>query len=114
METCTIYDKLVRDNIPAIIQADHKTCRTRILHEKDYNFYLKEKLIEEAGEVRSAESKDELIKELADVLEVVEALQDANGISSKEVLSVKQRKAERNGKFEKRILLECVIEESDD
>lgn len=114
METCTIYDKLVRDNISAIIQADHKTCRTHILNEKDYNFYLKEKLIEEAGEVRSAESKDELIKELADVLEVVEALQDANGISSKEVLSVKRQKAKRNGKFEKRILLECVIEESDD
>lgn len=108
------YNKLVRDHIPEIIDADGKTACCRIMEEEEYRNALKNKLVEEAGEVQAAHSREELVKELADVLEVVEALQDANGISPKEVLSVKHQKAKRNGKFEKRILLECVIEESDD
>ncbi|WP_297054672.1 nucleoside triphosphate pyrophosphohydrolase [uncultured Dubosiella sp.] len=79
------YNKLVRDHISEIIDADGKTACCRIMEEEEYRNALKKKLVEEACEAQGAYNKEELVKELADVLEVVEALQDANGISLEEI-----------------------------
>lgn len=61
--------------------------------------------------MKEAASKEELIKEMADVLEVLEALQKTFGIDIKEVERVKDKKALSNGKFERRIFLEYVEKE---
>ncbi|MCI0711669.1 MAG: nucleoside triphosphate pyrophosphohydrolase [Chloroflexi bacterium] len=53
------YNKLVRDNIPEIIAANGQA--------------LRQKLVEEAQEVLQAKP-DELVNELADVYEVLDAL----------------------------------------
>ena len=103
-----IYNKLVRDKIPDIILKDQKICKTKILLEQDYKELLKRKLLEEANEVCQAVSKEEICKEIADVWEVVDAIMDTFHLSKEEVLKEKEQKAFRNGKFEKRILLESV------
>ncbi|WP_432269051.1 hypothetical protein [Catenibacterium mitsuokai] len=36
-----IYNKLIRDCIPEIIENDHKTCATRILNDEEYLKCLK-------------------------------------------------------------------------
>lgn len=106
-----IHNKLIRDNIPQIIEADHKTCKTRILNDTEYLEALKTKLSEEALEVKQAQDKLELTKEIADVLEVLEAISTASGITKEEILAIKEKKAIKNGKFEKKLFLEYVLKE---
>jgi predicted house-cleaning noncanonical NTP pyrophosphatase (MazG superfamily) len=102
-----IHNKLVRDHIPEIIENNHKTCVTRKLNDDEYLVYLKSKLLEECHEVMNAEGED-IKKEIADVLEVLEALENTLHIDHKEVLSIKEKKAHNNGAFDKKIYLEYV------
>ena len=102
-----IYNKLVRDRIPEIIENDHKTCATRILDNDEYLGCLKSKLLEECHEVMDAEGED-IKKEIADVLEVLEALENTLHIDHKEVLSIKKKKAHNNGAFNNKIYLKYV------
>ena len=77
-----IHNKLVRDHIPQIIQMDNKRCKVSILHDTAYIEQLKKKLIEEAQEVQEASTKQEIILELADLLEVMHALKASLQITS--------------------------------
>lgn len=100
-----LYNKLVRDNIPEIMRAQGEEPETRILDEDEYKKLVRLKLLEESGETRVAGTKEELTKELGDVLEVAEAIAAVEGVSMDEVLALKaKRRAERGG-FEKRIYL---------
>jgi predicted house-cleaning noncanonical NTP pyrophosphatase (MazG superfamily) len=96
------YNKLVRDRIPEIIEAKGQTCKTHIAEEMEYAAKLKEKLQEEAAEF----VKDDNIEELADLLEVVEAIKKLKGFDSAELEKVRLEKHEKRGGFEKRIILE--------
>lgn len=96
-----VYNKLVRDNIPEIIRNNNETPITKTLNNEEYLRALKAKLQEEVDEF--LESND--IAELADILEVVDALSTANNSSLNEVMDIKIRKAEKNGKFENKIFL---------
>ncbi|MBO5078073.1 MAG: nucleoside triphosphate pyrophosphohydrolase [Oscillospiraceae bacterium] len=105
MEKKTVYyQKLVRDKIPAIITATGKTCRSRILSREEYIAKLDEKLSEELAEYQ--QSKD--LEELADLLEVMEAVVKARGFTWQELLQVRDEKRAKRGGFEDRILLEEV------
>ena len=96
-----VYNKLVRDNIPEIIRNNNETPITKTLNNEEYFHELKAKLQEEVDEF--LESND--IAELADILEVIDALSTANNSSLNEVMDIKIRKAEKNGKFENKIFL---------
>lgn len=100
-----IYNKLVRDRIPEIIEKDGKTCSTRICSDEEYVLFLKQKLCEEANEVLESKSKEECIKELADVQEVMDALRNVLNISKEEVTAIQVKKGVSNGRFEKKIFL---------
>ena len=69
------YDKLVRDEIPQIIEGQGKKAVTRILNDNEYREYLEKKLDEEVAEFH--ESKE--VEELADILEVLIALAQSKG-----------------------------------
>ena len=105
-----VHNKLVRDRIPEIIEADHKQCKTHLLNNDEYIIELKKKLGEEAREVQEATDKTEMMKEIADVLEILDALKSACAITDEEVQAIKEKKAMKNGKFEKKIFLEYVLE----
>lgn len=49
-----MFQKLVRDNIPAIIEKNGETCVTRKLSDKEYEDALAEKLKEEVAELLEA------------------------------------------------------------
>ena len=104
------HNKLVRDNIPRIINKASKQCNTRILDENEYRLELKKKLIEESNEVLKAEDKDEITKEIADVLEVLDALKETYDISNETIETIKNNKAIKNGTFKEKIFLEYVEE----
>jgi len=105
MKTIT-YRKLVRDKIPDIIEKDGKQCVCSVLSTEDYILRLDQKLDEELKEYQESKS----MEELADLLEVVRAVALARGSSIEEVEKIRLQKAEKRGGFEKRILLEAVIE----
>ena len=84
------------------------TRHIQILNDDDYLKYLKLKLIEESKEVNTSQNNVELKNELADILEVIEALLNFSQISLQDVLEIKEKKALKNGKFNNRIFLEQV------
>lgn len=68
-----VFNKLVRDKIPEIIENNNEVAVTKILSDKDYQNELIKKLLEEYNEVLNARGKD-LLEELADMLEVIDAI----------------------------------------
>lgn len=96
-----IYNKLVRDKIPEIIEADGRSCKTEILSKEEYLKMVDAKLDEELAEYH----KDQNIEELADLLEVIYAAAQARGYSVEELERVRVAKVEKRGAFQKRILL---------
>ncbi|MEI2664064.1 nucleoside triphosphate pyrophosphohydrolase [Rossellomorea sp. LJF3] len=99
------YNKRVRDKIPQIIENTGKKFLTKILIDQDYIKYLKEKSYEEMDEYCAAESNEEAVEELADLLEIIQALAKQHGSSLEEVESVRKEKAEKRGGFEEKIFL---------
>lgn len=104
-----VYNKLVRDNIPDICRADGEEPFTRVLTDEEYWEYLLKKDEEELEEVKTAETLDERKKELADKLELIIAMAKFNGFSLDEIIEEADRKREKNGGFEKRLLLEKTV-----
>ena len=76
-----VYNKLVRDKIPEIIEADGKTCKTKILSDEEYIAALETKLNEEVAEYQA----DKNLEEMADVLEALQAICVARGYSLDEI-----------------------------
>ena len=100
----TEYDKLVRDRIPEIIRENDETPVTHAADGAEFRERLREKLCEEAAEFR--ESGDS--EELADVLAVLAAIRDAEGIADAELERLREAKAEERGGFEEGVVLERV------
>lgn len=103
------YNKLVRDNIPAAIEASGKIAHYRKLDDdKEYEQALLNKLIEEANEVKSAVKRDHFIEEIGDVMSVIYALLRLRGIDEDEVIDSTNKKADDKGWFLGRYFLESV------
>lgn len=96
-----IYNKLVRDKIPEIIEGNGGQAQIRILSDEEYPHFLEAKLDEEAAEFH----KEKNVEELADILEVVYALAKAIGCSKEELLHAYENKHEARGGFDQKILL---------
>ncbi|MBU5677236.1 nucleoside triphosphate pyrophosphohydrolase [Alkaliphilus sp. MSJ-5] len=96
-----VYNKLVRDNIPNIIEATNKNCEIEIVEGEELEKLLNEKLQEEVNEY--LESND--IEELADILEVVHGILNARDIGIDELEVVRVKKKEERGGFYKGIRL---------
>jgi predicted house-cleaning noncanonical NTP pyrophosphatase (MazG superfamily) len=94
-----VYEKLVRDGIPNLIASQGKDFTTRILEPKEYITELRKKLKEESEEYFRAVSKEEALEELADMLEVIQALAETHGSNSVELEELRAEKAERRGGF---------------
>ncbi len=99
--TKIIYNKLVRDRIPEIIEESGKECKIRILNEEEYIQMLDVKLDEELAEYH----KDQNVEELADLLEVIYAAAMARGYSIEQLEQIRAAKAEKRGAFQERIFL---------
>jgi len=107
------YNKLVRDKIIEIMDAKGLKPISHIADEEEYWQKLKEKLSEEVQEfLVCANSTDgnlgeiEIMEELADVVEVIDAICAYKKFSQEELLKIKRSKAEQRGTFKKRIILE--------
>lgn len=98
----TIYNKLVRDNILDHIAAQGQASKSHIAGDAEYEAKLKEKLQEEVAEFLESGSPEEI----ADILEVIDALEAFYGLDPAEVARLKQEKFIKRGGFAKKIILE--------
>ncbi len=105
-----IYNKLVRDNIPNIIKGNGGEPYTRILDDKEYKEELEKKLNEEYQEVLEASGKDR-VEELADMVEIINALANLENSTLEEVIEIAKEKALKRGAFKDKVYLEKVIED---
>jgi predicted house-cleaning noncanonical NTP pyrophosphatase (MazG superfamily) len=97
-----IYNKLVRDKIPEHIRGKGDVPLYHVAEDVEYWQKLKEKLSEEVLEFQ----KDENIEELADMLEVIDAIITYKDFKKEEIKKVKEKKAEEKGGFNERIILD--------
>jgi predicted house-cleaning noncanonical NTP pyrophosphatase (MazG superfamily) len=104
-----IYDKLVRDKVPDIIKRQHEKPIYRRMGHEEFRRELFRKLKEECNEVENATTREELIEELGDVLEVLKAIASLEDAHFSEVIESAQEKKLIKGGFEKRIYLEKTI-----
>ena len=104
-----IYNKLVRDNIPSIIESKGEIPVTRILDDDSYKKELEKKLNEEYQEVIES-TGDDRIEELADMIEIMRVLANLEGKTLQDVIECANNKSEKRGAFKEKIFLEKVIE----
>lgn len=100
-----LYNKLVRDRIPEIIEKSDKKCNVRLLNEDEYIIEINKKMHEELAEYEATKSKEDALEELADLLELIHAATSYHGASFEELEKVRSEKAGKRGGFEKRIFL---------
>ncbi|MFC6323777.1 nucleoside triphosphate pyrophosphohydrolase [Companilactobacillus baiquanensis] len=94
--------KLVRDKIPDIA---NENVSFDILSNDDYRTLLREKLVEEANEVKESSSRANLVEELGDLEEVLRAILTDASITYEEMDSIRQSKIIQHGKFENKIAM---------
>lgn len=93
------YNKLVRDKIPERLDGLGVPYEKRTASPEEFKAELIKKLGEEVQEFLEVKTSEEL----ADILEVVEALKKLPEFA--DVEEIKQKKLEERGGFEKRIIL---------
>lgn len=104
-----IYNKLVRDKIPEIIENDGETPVVKVLNDNEYKKELEKKLKEEYEEVLLAKDKKERLEELADMLEVIRTLALLEDEDIQSVINIMDKKREKRGGFTKKLFLEKTI-----
>ena len=96
-----VYDKLVRDRIPEIIEASGSKCEFEVVSDEIALEYLYKKLNEEVNEL----IEDKNLDEIADVMEVIFAIAGKYGYSENDVLDRRNEKKNARGGFENNIVL---------
>lgn len=98
------YNKLVRDRIPEILNAQKIQFSVETMPKDEYRQALRQKLIEEAQEVAEADDAN-IAAELADLWEVIDATLVAYGIQRAHVLSCQMQRRSDRGSFTKKLRL---------
>ena len=101
------YPKLVRDKIPDVIKKNtgKKVLSRTIDEDEEYLAYLMKKVEEESQELSQADDKEHVIEEIADVLELIDALTAFYDVDMSVVKKVQKEKARQRGGFENRLLM---------
>ena len=103
------FNKLCRDLVPSLMEKNWGSkVNARVMDDDLYKEELDKKLKEEAEEVTLSDSREERVKELADIYEVLESMIKAHSISIDEIkLSQKERREHRGG-FTQKIYIGSV------
>lgn len=105
-----VYNKLVRNKVPELMQANGEVVTTRVASESEISRYLLAKLLEEVSEfvLELAPDKlkaDSVIEELADIIEVCYALARECKCSVDSLNAVVLQKLREKGSYIDRIIL---------
>ncbi|GAB1475224.1 nucleoside triphosphate pyrophosphohydrolase [Bacillota bacterium] len=101
------YNKLVRDEIPKLIEESGRKQTSRILDEQQYFNALIDKVVEEIEEFRTSGIEEEI----ADVYEALDCLVKLKEYEPMHIDYIRLIKREARGSFLEKILLEEVDDE---
>ena len=99
---------LGRNKMPAYLAAKGTVTTSHTATPEEFRILIKEKLREESEELIAAHERSELIAELADVYEVLNAFCDAYEIKPEEVCAYQHKKRESRGDFSDRLVLDTA------
>jgi|GEM_PF-56833 len=103
-ERVKVYNKLIRDKIPQIIEDSGKKAIIEKVSGPEYLDLLNAKLGEELQEYLDSQK----VEELADLVEVVYAILDYQKVSRQEFEDIRKQKVEERGAFRDKLLLKEV------
>ena len=96
-----IYDKLVRDRIPEIIEYSGNHCEVEIVNDEVALEYLYKKLNEEIEKLL----EDKHIEEIVDLVEVLFAIGKKYGYSEEDILNKRCEKRKKSSGFDYNFVL---------
>jgi predicted house-cleaning noncanonical NTP pyrophosphatase (MazG superfamily) len=98
--TRVYYNKLVRDNIPAKIEAKKETYEVRKISDvQELQQELFKKITEEASSLSMARDKKEFLEEYSDLMVVLETLINQLEISKDDVVAARKENLVRKGGY---------------
>lgn len=101
--------KLVRDKIPAIMNADGvQAAVVRIDDDVLYDIALRHKLVEESQEAADENEASAQLQEMADVYEVLRARMELRGLTMDDLAHYADAKADGRGGFSDRLWVDNV------
>lgn len=96
------YNKLVRDNVPAKIEAKHQQCEFRkITDVQEIQQELFKKIKEEAASLAMSRTKEEFLEEYSDLMVVLETLIRQLEVSKEELIEVRRNNLIQKGGYKK-------------
>jgi predicted house-cleaning noncanonical NTP pyrophosphatase (MazG superfamily) len=104
-EDTKYFNKLVRDKIITIIENGGEKAIYETLNDDNYIKELNKKLVEEVNEFIEGNTNEEL----ADIIEVINAIIKAKKMDRNEIEEIRIRKREERGGFENKIYLKRTI-----
>jgi predicted house-cleaning noncanonical NTP pyrophosphatase (MazG superfamily) len=94
------YNKLVRDNVPAKIEAKHQKCEVRkIVDVQELQQELFKKIKEEAASLSMCRSKEQFLEEYSDLMVVLETLLKQLEISKEELITARKENLIKKGGY---------------
>jgi predicted house-cleaning noncanonical NTP pyrophosphatase (MazG superfamily) len=100
------YNKLIRDKILDKIKDKGSECEARtISNDSEFKQELLKKVSEEARSLSMARDKEKLLDEMSDLLVVIDAICDSEGIKEDELKEAKKLNIKKKGVFVKRLFL---------
>ena len=108
-----LCNKLGRDKGVESFKAEGITPDYILLQGNDLSDALKEKLVEESYEVKSAHNRQEIMSELADIFEVIDSLCKIHEISMQDIELIKEKKHLERGGFDNGFYLKTITMEID-
>lgn len=100
-----VYNKLIRDKILDVLIEKKLEYSSRVLDEKEYEMAIKAKFHEEISEFEKAETSEEIISELADILELIHAAVQLQNTSFEQLEEIRKQKKNSRGGFDKKLFL---------
>ncbi|WP_159449656.1 nucleoside triphosphate pyrophosphohydrolase [Demequina sp. NBRC 110057] len=95
--------KLIRDGVPAAVQANGGHIVTRALSPAQFTEALQAQLVEEAHEAAVARTEEQLLEELGDLYELISTLARMRGFSLTDVERAADSKRSNYGGFSLRL-----------
>jgi predicted house-cleaning noncanonical NTP pyrophosphatase (MazG superfamily) len=102
----TVYNRLVRDKMPEIIESMGNIAVYQTLDDQSFGQALLETIARSANQFAETTS----IESLADLLDCIDAWLEVNGMSMEEVEKARAERVKRCGHFHNRTFLEVVAD----
>jgi predicted house-cleaning noncanonical NTP pyrophosphatase (MazG superfamily) len=94
------YNKLVRDHIPAQIEAKKEECEVRKISDiQELQQELFKKVMEEATSLSMVRTKDKFLEEYSDLMVVLETIISQLEISKEEILAARKENLLQKGAY---------------